>query len=373
MKKSFFSTLVLGTVIVACGGRVDEAPAPQVPPAAPAAAPPAPADTSATAAPPVVPPTLTDKILATLKALNDATNAGDAAKVAALYTPTGVVKQPGDADHVGRNAIQASMKDIFVSFPDLKLASRRILVKDAVAIDEWTLTGTNTGPGLGASPSTGKAIGLNGASVFTFDGDGFIQEEHEYADAPTLLSQLGMLKQPARDVVSLPSGAPEVHVAKGTPDEAKNADAAKAVDHAFETKDEKAFAEANADDITWDDMTTLAPINGKQASVEHFRAGAKVFSDMVVGCQVWAFEDWVAQDCTTTAKNTGPLPRGPKTTRPATNKSVTFHSLDVMRMKDAKATHGWSYGNSMEMAAQLGPAPKGGDKSSAAAKKAPPK
>ena len=372
MNKNLVSTLILGAVIVACGGGANEAPSPEAPPATPPAA----ADTASTAstvAPPAAPPTLTDKLLATLKALDDAVDAGDAVKVASFYTATGVLKQPGDADHVGRDAIQGSMKELFTSFPNLKLASRRIMVKDAVAIVEWTLTGTNSGPGLGGSPSTGKAIGLNGASVFAFDGDGFIQEEHEYADAPTLLSQLGMSKQPARDVVALPTGAPEVHVAKGTPEEAKNADAVKAVDRAFETKDEKTFAAANADDITWDDMTTAAPVNGKQASVANFRAGTKAFSDMKVDCQMWAFEDWVAQDCTTTAKNTGPLPTGAKATHPATNKSVTFHNLDVMQMKDGKATHGWSYGNGMEIAAQLGPAARVSEKQAATAKKAPQK
>ena len=79
------------------------------------------------------------------------------------------------------------------SFPDSKGAARRIFVKNDVAIIEWTMTGTNTGPGAdGKAKSTGKPVGINGLPIVWFTPDGLIKEQHEYLDVPTMMGQLGM-------------------------------------------------------------------------------------------------------------------------------------------------------------------------------------
>jgi len=376
--KKIVSTLILGTLLAACGGGADEAPPaqPPAPPVAPAPAPtpPPPAPTADTT-PAAPPPSPADVRMATAKGVGDAMNAHDAAKVAAGYATGAVVKHAGMPDVTGRDAIAASMQKLFDSYPDLKIGARRVLVKDDFTLVEWTMIGTNTGPGPMGAKSTGKPIGLNGASLTWFDGDGFIKEEHIYIDVPTLMSQLGLSKQKGRDLATLPTGAPEVHVAKGTPDEAKNADKVKAVDHAFETNDEKTYAAATADDISWDDLAEPAPLNGKKDAIKNFEMGQKAFTGAKLDCQVWTFDDWAAQECTFNAKNTGPIEMGPKTKLPATNKTVTFHGVDVMQLKDGKATHGWSYSNGLEAATQLGlvKPPKGPDAAKGAPAAAPKK
>src|SRR3989442_1175424 len=83
----------------------------------------------------------------------------DAAKIAALSAPDATVKAAG-VPPTGRDAVADEWKRIFTEFPDAKSGARRIFVKDDMAILEWTMTGTNTGPGPMGAKSTGKPIGF---------------------------------------------------------------------------------------------------------------------------------------------------------------------------------------------------------------------
>jgi steroid delta-isomerase-like uncharacterized protein len=357
--RTIASTLVLGALLAACGGEEAASPPPQAPTPPPAVAPPA--DTTpppapvADTPPPAPAPSASDKTLAALKAMGDAINSHDASKVAALYTPDATIKAAGTPPS-GRDAVTAEWTRIFSEFPDAKTAARRVFVKDNTGVLEWTMTGTNTGPGPMGAKSTGKAIGFYGLSVFTFNDDGLVKEERVYFDMPTMMGQLGMAPKgapKAREVAALPSGAPEVHVAKGTPEETANVEKAKGVDKAFETHDEKTFLDANADEIVWDDLAAPGPTNGKKDAQKMFAAQAKAFPDMKLTCTPWGFDDWVVQECVMNGTNKGALVMGPMKVGP-TNKPVEFHGVDVMQIKDGKATRGWSYTNGMEFAVQMG-------------------
>jgi hypothetical protein len=106
-------------------------------------------------------------------------------------------------------------------------------VKNDVLAQEWVITGTNTGELNGAKP-TNKTIGVLVASVLTFTPEGLSKTEHRYWDSSTGASQLGLMNALARPVAALPSGEPEWHIAKGTPEEDQLAIVAKAINGAFE-------------------------------------------------------------------------------------------------------------------------------------------
>jgi len=267
MRKLSLTALILGTF--ACGaGEATTAPSQPTPPQPPApsatiATAPAP---TATAAAPAPAPRLSDKEQATIQGLFDAMGAHDAQKAASMYTNDALWRAAGFPENRGHDAIVASRQAALDSFPDLKLFARRIFLKGDTAIVEWTDAGTNTGPGITGGKPTGKAIGVNGASVFTFTPDGLAKEEREYADFPTMLAQLGLSKEKGRPIATPPTGAPEVHIAKGTAEEDENVATAKTVQGMFESHDVKGFADATADSATWEDLTSPGPAFGKEAS-----------------------------------------------------------------------------------------------------------
>ena len=163
-------------------------------------------------------------------------------------------------------------------------------MKNDVAILEWTMTGTNSGPGPMGAKLTGKSVGINGLSILLFTPDGLVKEQHEYIDVPTMMGQLGMAPKgmKTRAPATLPDGKPDVHVSKNTPDEDKNAATSAAVQKLFETHDAKAFADTQTDDITWDSLDAPAPMKGKKEMVKMFTAFGKAIPDAKFTCQNWA-------------------------------------------------------------------------------------
>jgi ketosteroid isomerase-like protein len=361
--------LGLAIALAACGGEDANTPPPAPPVPPPADTTPPPADTTppvATAAPAPA-PSQTDKELATLKAFGTALGAHDIDGLTALYTPDAVFKFAGMPDST-RDVAMGHQKDAWASFPDSKGAARRIFVKNDVAIIEWTMTGTNTGPAPMGRPSTGKPVGIIGLTAVWFTPDGLIREQHEYMDVPTMIGQLGMgpKDMKARPPATLPDGKPEMHISKGTPDEDKNVAASQAVQKMFETHDAKSFAGASTDDVVWEDSAAPAPMNGKKAMSGYFDMMSKAVPDLKMNCTTWGVDDYVLEECEMTGTNKGSFVFPGMKTKP-TNKPVDFHGFDVIQMKDGKAAHGWSYGNGMEMAMQLGMMKPPKDKGTAAA------
>src|SRR6266851_4032316 len=89
--------------------------------------------------------------------------------------------------------------------------------------------------------ASNKPVGVKGATVVTITPDGLAKTDHRYVDMPTLMAQIGASKAPARPVAAMPTGDPEWHVAKGTPEEDKQAAVAKGIYSAFEKKAEADF------------------------------------------------------------------------------------------------------------------------------------
>ena len=343
MRSMKIGALVIGSsfaALAACGG---EEPQPVTPP------PPPPAvsvSSVETAAPPVTPPeppkpTLAQLEAASGKAMMEALNAHDADKLASVYTDDAVAIHAGRTEGPmnGKDAIKAGIQGLFTAFPDAKFAGSRTFVKNDVVVAEFGWTGTNTGDFMGQKP-TGKQVGQMGVGIYWYTPEGKVKESHMYLDGGSLAFQLGMPKAKGRPMVGLPTSN-EMHVAKGSPDEDKNVDGAKAMAAVFEKKDSKAFVDGMTDDSTYESNTMPKPFVGKKDAKAFFTAFTKAFPDIkdeVKGA--WGVEDYVIDEYVWTGTQKGAL-TGPSGTIPATGKAVNLHGVEILQMKDGKMVKGW--------------------------------
>jgi steroid delta-isomerase-like uncharacterized protein len=357
MRKTTDAAWVLAVLIAACGGQGDVTPPPQAPPAPPAAAA---AAMPTPEPPPPAPEPPKPSMLDLQKQLSQGTmaaiNAHDAKKASETFAPDATLTVYGMGEMKGREAIEADMKKLFEAFPDFKIGVARSFAKDDVLINEWVMNGTQKGEFMGIKP-TNKAVGVRGVSVVWVGSDGLVKQEHRYFDGNTLMAQLGQIKMPARAVPAIPSGDPEWHVAKGTPDESKQADVAKGMYAAMDKKSESDFLTPLDEKLTWSDLSAPKDMTGKADAKKFFSMFTKAFSDMKTTVDpVVAADDYVAVETVSSAIHSGPL--GPFK---ATKKPVVLHGVDIMMVKDGKIAQGTSYINGLELPAQEGllPKPKG--------------
>jgi steroid delta-isomerase-like uncharacterized protein len=364
MKKAIAGVAVLGLVCFAAGCDEDRK-APE--PAGSAAA--APATESAPPAPMEPKATPAELEAKTMKGLVDAWNTHDAKKVAAAYEPQGRLVIPGLPDFPDRAAIEAEAKGDFTAYSDFKVAVTKSYVHGNTVAIEWVITGKNDGPMMG-KPASGRQMGVAGASVSRFDDDGFIKEEHRYVDLPTITNQLDPKAKAGtfRPPVALPTGAMETLVSKGTPDEAKALDTAKAFYAAFEGKKEADFSALVTDDSTFDDLTGPAQAKGAKAGLDMARTFWKAIPDLAQTKPVqFAAGDVVVTEGVLTGTQKGAL--GPLK---ASNKPVSLRFVDFVKVKDGKAASLTTYADSAEMLTEIGAMPPLGAAPAASASAAPP-
>jgi steroid delta-isomerase-like uncharacterized protein len=349
MWKATCGALLVAAPISACGGEGEALPSPQAPPqpspvaAAPPSAEPAPL-------PPAPMPSrsaLIDLQKQAVVAASAAMNAHDAKKYSELFAPDAKVDEYGLGEANGRDAIADGIQRAFEGFPDYKIGLSNIFVKNEVLVQEWVITGTNTGEFNGAK-ATNKAIGVRGASVLSFTPEGLVKSERRYFDSSTVLSQLGLTQTPARPVAALPSGAPEWHIAKGTPEEDKLVEVAKALNGAFEKKAEPDFLGVLSENVSWSNLTQPKDVSGKESAKQFFGTFTKAFLDARFSSDVlFGVDNVVVSETSMTATHAGSL--GPL--KP-TKKPVTMHGLDILVVEDGKVSSGSSYSNSLELLAR---------------------
>ena len=120
----------------------------------------------------------------------DAWNSHNGYAIISSFIDGGVYQDP--IMTVQGEAIALYAQDLWTAFPDLYI---EIINKfqaeqgDAIAI-EWLMTGTNTGPINGLSP-TGKSIAVAGADIIKIVGNK-ISSVNGYFDSYALPKQLGL-------------------------------------------------------------------------------------------------------------------------------------------------------------------------------------
>jgi steroid delta-isomerase-like uncharacterized protein len=128
----------------------------------------------------------------------DAINAHDAEAIGALYAEDAVFSDPS-GEYRGREAIVEYWQGFFTAFPDVRGRDEFKAESGDTAINEWSASGTHTGPletAEGSIPATGKPVTLRGCDVATVR-DGLIQSHRAYYDQLGFMTQLGLVPEGA--------------------------------------------------------------------------------------------------------------------------------------------------------------------------------
>jgi steroid delta-isomerase-like uncharacterized protein len=356
--RTIFSTLTLGLLISACGGGGDAVPV-QAAPGPSASAPVAESKPAPAEAPPPAKPPLADLEQASLKAY--VAGFTDAKAIAALYAPDATLTIAGTPPLTGREAILAFIQGFLDSQSNVKFGVSRVWMSGKTVACEWMINGTQSKDWNGL-PGNGKAWGVTGGSVLTYNEDGLIVQDDRYLDFGTEVAQLGLSKQKVRPVPAIPT-AVEAHAAKGAPEEDKNVALAKAGNRTWETHDSKAFLGFLNDDVTYDDMTMPSQLKTKAPAKAIIEAFGKAFPDLkITETSIWGADDYTIDEYTMDGTQKAPLKMGPGMTIPNTKKTIDAHTLEILQWKDGKVAHGWAYSNGAEFMTQLGLAPPPGAK-----------
>lgn len=80
------------------------------------------------------------------------------------------------------------------ALPDMQFAINHIMADRDLVVVHWTVSGTNTQPGMGL-PATGKPVKTSGMTLFRFE-TGKISEEWNAWSMLSVLKQVGLLCSP---------------------------------------------------------------------------------------------------------------------------------------------------------------------------------
>ncbi len=102
----------------------------------------------------------------------------DAASVASFFSPNGSLTINGGTPSVGRTQIAEAAQGFMTAFPDLKVYMDDLVERGDKVIYEWTLEGTNRGPG-----GTGNRVRISGFEAWRIGDDGLVAESLGNYDA----------------------------------------------------------------------------------------------------------------------------------------------------------------------------------------------
>lgn len=132
-----------------------------------------------------------EKVIA---AYGEAWNSHNIQAILAMHTEDSVFENhTSGGKGVGKIAIREILKEVFVTFPDIRFDGRRTYVRDGVVTQEWTATGTLAIPytkGATTVQPTGKKVSWNGVDVIAFAGNSVARKD-VYVDSISFLRVLG--------------------------------------------------------------------------------------------------------------------------------------------------------------------------------------
>lgn len=143
----------------------------------------------------------------TSRKLGDAMTKHNLDAVANLYATDAVAYDPMYPEPLrGRAAIRKDTAIFFRAFPDLGFEIVTVIEKDEkTGAGEVRMTGTHTGPLESPTgqeiPPTNKRMDLKAAVFARVNDRGEILEERRYYDVGTILRQLGLAPEPAKEPV----------------------------------------------------------------------------------------------------------------------------------------------------------------------------
>jgi steroid delta-isomerase-like uncharacterized protein len=248
----------------------------------------------------------------------------------------------------GKDAVMAAMAQWRAPFPDLKVKSAHILVlgENMIAV-EGVSNGTHTAP-MGEVPASNKAMGLNWFQLVTFEGDK-IKHIDAMSNPMTTMQQIGAVPAPGDNVPAVPAMPGETQIVKGEAN-ADNEAVATAYFAAMSAGDGEALGALVAPDFKLIHHGMNATMTFEQAG-EHMANLGKGLTEMSLTVEkMHSVGDWVIARAPFSAKHTGELMG-----MPATNKTVSTPTYQVMRIADGKVAQVTEYVNIMHFAGQMQP------------------
>jgi hypothetical protein len=261
---------------------------------------------------------------------------------------------PGRSDATDRPGTLKALEELFGGFSARKFSPSRVWQIGEAAVVEWTMTGTDAAPWMGAPP-TQKEVGIRGVTLLWFNLNGLINEVHIYFDCGSILAQLGAVPNKAilagPPVIAAPSAT--VVVAGGTVDEKANVALVNASWDALEAKNEAGYLAPIADaiEVTRTDRPTVE--KGKEDRRKFFHWVASGVSSLAqTPLNAWGAGNYVIEEYTITGVHSGNLTAGP-----ASGHALRLHYLDIDELQNGKIIRTWTYGNALELYAESGAIP----------------
>lgn len=138
---------------------------------------------------------MSDDLEAVIGRYNAAWNDHDLVAIMAMHAPDMVFHNHTAGERVVGAGVRDHVAAIFATWPDLGFTTRRLYVRQALVVQEWTATATHSSEmrrgDLVAAP-TGRTITWDGMDVIPFAG-GLIARKDVYSDSVSILRQLGLL------------------------------------------------------------------------------------------------------------------------------------------------------------------------------------
>ena len=270
-----------------------------------------------------------------------------------------------------KDAIEHGTKPFAAAFPDLNGEAQLTLVNGSNIAAVWLIKGTQKGPlptPNGEIPATNKKVGYMLGHVAELKG-GKAQREQVYADAHTMLGQLGVAPGPVRKAQEAGAAEKPVVIATGTDAEKANVETYKKFVEAFNKHDAAGVEALLTDDFVYSSQSAPADLVGKKESQKGMKEMWKGFSDAKIDTTTsWGAGDYVVSQGSFSGTNDGVVPSMKLNKK--TGKHVTTGFLSIVKLQGGKLKQQWLFDNGMAFAAQLGllPPPKGAPADKNAAK-----
>lgn len=122
-------------------------------------------------------------------------NSGDVDAFMEFYADDAVVSYPGFPELRGRDAIRRNWADQRVAFPDGHITSEVLVVEGDSVADEFTYSGTSTGPIAmpdgSTLPATGRHVEMRGMQLLQMR-DGKVVRHDLFLDSAVMRAQMGV-------------------------------------------------------------------------------------------------------------------------------------------------------------------------------------
>ena len=126
---------------------------------------------------------------------NQAFNSHDEAALRSLIAPNARFTAPGDVRLEGKDAVIGYSNGWMKALPDAKINVTNEIVSGPWIVQEFTFTGTHTGPltgPMGTIQATNRKVSGQSVSVTRYEND-LAVESRLYFDVVQLLTQLGVM------------------------------------------------------------------------------------------------------------------------------------------------------------------------------------